>query len=113
MTLPVHIVYHGTDEASAASIISHGLDMNAWQLAAGGPGVDPKGFSVTTDKAVAEMWANARAIERGGRPVVLEAPAGQLPLRKGSLTDLADPDEFFVAPQDFPQVGPGVFRESP
>jgi hypothetical protein len=113
MTALPTIVYHGTDEASAASIISQGLSRNAWRQAAGGAGVDPKGFSVTTDKAVAEAWAMVRAAERGGRPVVLEAPADQLPLQPGSLTDLADPGEFFIAPRDFPQVGPNVFQESP
>jgi hypothetical protein len=81
--------------------------------AAGGAGVDPKGLSVTTLKAVAEAWAMVRAAERGGRPVVLEAPAHKLPLRQGVSANLVDPDELFIRPADFPKVGPNVFQESP
>lgn len=106
------LVYHGTDEASAVDITTRGLDRNAWRQAAGGAGVDPKGFSMTTDRAVAQAWAKFRAAERGGRPVVLQAPAA-LPLRQGTGDDLADPDELFIAPRDFPLVGPGVLTPSP
>jgi hypothetical protein len=104
-------VYHGTDSNSAASITQHGLNQSDWRAAAGGAGPDPKGFSVTTDRATAEAWAKQRAAERGGDPVVLQADRASLPLRAGSPGAWADPDEFFIAPKDFSKVGPGVFTE--
>jgi hypothetical protein len=105
-------VYHGTDAASAESIRQGGLDDVRWRAAAGPLGVDEKGFSVTTDRATAEQWAQTRAEERGGPAggTVLEADADALPLRSGGPGEWADPDEFFIAPEDFPQAGPGVFR---
>jgi hypothetical protein len=104
-------VYHGTDAASAEKIPKRGLNVDDWRAAAGGAGVDEKGFSVTTDRSVAETWARVRAAERGGpaEGVVLEADASELPLRQGSPDEWTDPNEFFIAPEDFPQVGPGVF----
>lgn len=50
-------VYHGTDSASADNIVNNGLDDAARRRAAGGAGVDDKGFSVTTDRKTAEEWA--------------------------------------------------------
>jgi hypothetical protein len=41
------LVFHGTDEVSAQSILANGLDQLAWEKAAAGAGPDPKGFSVT------------------------------------------------------------------
>jgi hypothetical protein len=74
-------------------------------------GVDEKGFSVTRDRGVAELWASFRAAQRGGSAngIVLEASAGSLPLNQGQPGAWADPDEYFIRPEDFPQVGPGVF----
>ena len=103
-------VFHGTDSVSASSISGVGLDADAWKNAAGGAGVDPKGFSVTTNRATAEAWAKVRAAERGGTPVVLEAPGSSLPLQSGSLDDLADADELFISPDDFFDVGGGIFN---
>jgi hypothetical protein len=105
-------VYHGTDAASAEGIRQNGLEYDAWRSAGGSKDVDEKGFSVTTDRSTAEAWARYRAAERGGIPdgVVLEAEVKDLPLRSGSPGEWTDPDEFFIAPEDFPQVGPGVFR---
>jgi hypothetical protein len=103
------VVYHGTDDISARSIQNRGLSLPASRKAAGGAGVDPKGFSVTTDREVAEAWAKVRAAERGGNPVVLQANAADLPLQSGSLSELCDPNELFIRPGDFPSVGPGVF----
>jgi hypothetical protein len=103
--------YHGTDSNSAASIEQKGLNQSDWRAAAGGAGPDPKGFSVTTDRATAEAWAKQRAAERGGDPVVLQAERASLPLQGGRPGAWADPDEFFVAPKDFSRVGPGVFTE--
>lgn len=105
-------VYHGTDSASADNIVSNGLDDAARRRAAGGAGVDDKGFSTTTDRATAEAWAQARAAERGGNPVVLEAAGDGLPLRPGRPGDWADPDELFIDPADFGEVGPGTFGPS-
>jgi hypothetical protein len=104
-------VYHGTDSNSAASITQKGLNQSDWRAAAGGAGPDPKGFSVTTDRATAQAWARQRAAERGGDPVVLKADRASLPLQAGSPGAWADPDEFFIAPRDFCKVGPGVFEE--
>jgi hypothetical protein len=106
-------VYHGTDSASAASILRRGLNNRARRKAAGAAGVDDKGFSVTTDRAVAEAWAKARAAERGRQPVVLSAPRSGLPLRQPDLTNLGDPGELFIDPADFPVVGPAVFQPDP
>jgi hypothetical protein len=105
-------VYHGTDEQSAECIRRIGLDKDAWELGGGGCGVDGKGFSVTTDRAMAEDWARTRGMERGGTPggVVLEADPAQLPLQPGSPGEWTDPGEFFIRPEDFPRVGPGIFR---
>jgi hypothetical protein len=105
-------VYHGTDAKSAADIRRGGLNQARWRAAAGAAGVDEKGFSVTTDHATAGAWARLRAAERGGPPAgeVLEADACHLPLTGGSPGQWADPQEFFILPEDFPLVGPGVFR---
>ena len=102
-------VYHGTDDASAGSINGKGLNKADWEDAAGGAGTDPKGFSVTTDRDTAQAWAEVRAAERGGKPVVLEADPDALPLRPGRPGEWADPDELFIDPDDFPSVGPGTF----
>jgi hypothetical protein len=104
-------VYHGTDATSAENIRRLGLNENAWRAAANG-NVDEKGFSVTTDRATAEAWARTRAWERGGpaEGAVLEAEANDLPLRPGAPDEWIDPDEWFIQPEDFPQVGPGVFQ---
>ena len=109
-TLPQK-VYHGTDADSGQKTRGRGLNEADWRAAAGPAGVDEKGFSVTTDRAVAEAWARVRAAERGGPPegAVLEADAAALPLRQGAAGQWADPDEYFIAPEDFPAVGPGVF----
>ncbi len=105
-------VYHGTDADSAQRIRQHGLKDEDWRAAGGPAGVDEKGFSVTTDRAVAELWAQTRAAERGGPAAgaILEADAADLPLRQGAPGQWADPDEYFIAPEDFPTVGPGMFR---
>jgi len=105
-------VYHGTDAESAEKIRQWGLNQKAWRAAAGAGGVDPKGFSVTPDRATAERWARIRAAQRGGPPegAVVEANAADLPLRSGGPGEWTDPDELFIAPEDFPLVGPGVFR---
>jgi hypothetical protein len=103
-------VYHGTDSASAESIVNKGLNDAARRRAAGGSGVDDKGFSTTTNRETAEAWAQARAAERGGKPVVLEADGAGLPLRRGSSGNWADPDELFIDPSNFGQIGPGTFR---
>lgn len=107
------VVYHGTDAASAAGIVGRGLNNRARRKAAGAAGVDDKGFSVTTDRAIAEAWAKARAAERGSQPVVLQAPSDGLPLRQPDLTNLGDPGELYIAPVDFGTVGPGVFQPAP
>ena len=105
-------VYHGTDAISAENIRRQGLDEGAWKAAGGVNGVDEKGFSVTTNRATADGWARARALERGGPPqgVVLEADPQHLPLQQGGPGVWTDPDEFFIQPDNFGQVGPGVFR---
>jgi len=102
-------VFHGTDDISAGSI-RNGLDADEWRNAAGGLGVDEKGFLVTTNRSTAEAWAIDSARERGGLPVVLEANGSSLPLQGGSLDDLVDPNEFFISPDDFVNVSPGLFN---
>lgn len=105
-------VYHGTDAASAESIRQEGLDRDRWRAVGGGWGVDDKGFSVTADRETAEGWARTRARERGGPPdgVVLEAEASGLSLQRGRPGEWTDPNEFFIRPNDFSRVGPGVFH---
>lgn len=106
-------VYHGTDEDSAKSIVANGLDQHAWETTAGGAGPDPKGFSVTDNLEHAEDWARWRALERlgaGEKGAVVEADESQLPLSSGQPGQWADPGERFIRPEDFPKVGPGVFR---
>lgn len=105
-------VYHGTDAASAESIRRKGLDEDDWKAAGGGTGVDDKGLSVTTERFIAEWWAQARAFERGGPPegAVLEAKSADLPLRQGQPGEWTDPFEYFVPLEDFNKVGPGVFH---
>jgi hypothetical protein len=111
---PAEYVYHGTDAASAESISAvHGLNRNQWHAAAGGSGVDPKDFSVTTDPDTARIWAEVRAAERGSSPAVIRAPANQVPLHQGSSGSWADPNELFILPEDFSRVGPGVFQPIP
>jgi hypothetical protein len=107
---PAGIVYHGTDAASAENIMRDGLDNEAWRAAAGGAGPDAKGFSVTSDRGAAESWAMIRAGERGSpKGIILEADASQLPLRPGQPGEWTDPNEEFIRPEDFAQVGPGTF----
>lgn len=112
-TMPV---YHGTDEYSAQSIVANGLDQPAWETAAGGAGPDPKGFSVTDSIDDARDWARWRALERLGdadRGVILQADANALPLSTGRPGHWTDPAERFIRPDDFPNVGPGVFQVAP
>ncbi len=106
------IVYHGTDESSGASIRQDGLDVDLWAAAGGSAVFDDKGFSVTTVWSTAEAWARDRARERGGRPQgdVVQADASRLPLQSGSSGSWTDSDEYFILPEDFPLVGPGVFQ---
>jgi hypothetical protein len=106
------IVYHGTDVRSGESIKQFGLDEMAWRAAGGPDGVDEKGLSVTSKRAIAELWARDRATDRGGpsQGIVLEADAENLPLRTGGPGVWTDPHEFFISPEDFGGVGPGVFR---
>jgi hypothetical protein len=109
-------VFHGTDEVSAQSIVANGLDQQAWETAAGGPGPDPKGFSVTDRLDDARDWAHWRALERLGyadRGVVLEADPTDLPLATGQPGHWADPGERFIRPEDFAKVGRGIFQASP
>ncbi len=103
-------VYHGTDSNSARSIETKGLNKKDWNEAAGGSGVDSKGFSVTTDKDTAQAWAEVRARERGGEPVVLEANANDLPLKEGESGMWTDPSEKYISPEDFDNVPPGTFK---
>ena len=103
-------VYHGTDSASATNITNNGLNEIEWVKV--GEGNDPKGFSVTTDVQTAQEWAEWRAGERGGDPVVLQADMEGLPLEKGEL-GTCDVNEMFIAPEDFPDVGPGTFTPVP
>ena len=103
-------VFHGTDDVSARSIADGGLDPKKWRRAAGGAGPDPKGFSVTTDPYIARAWAELRAAERGGRPVVLEANMNDLPLKTGAPGEWTDPSELFIDLNDFGDIGAGVFR---
>ena len=105
--------FHGTDEVSAQSILTHGLDQQAWETAAGGAVPDPKGFSVSDSPEAARDWARWRALERLGnadRGVVLEADPDCLPLVLGQPGQWADPGERFMRPEDFAKVGPGVFQ---
>jgi hypothetical protein len=109
-------VYHGTDKDSAQSILANGLDQQAWETAAGGAGPDPKGFSVTDSIEDARNWARWRALERLGnadRGVVLQAEPNALPLHTGQVGQWTDPGERFIAPEDFPKVGPHTFQALP
>jgi len=107
-------VYHGTDSDSARSIQEGGLDRRRQSDTAGGAGADDKGFSVTTDRKKAEMWAEENARRRGGDPVVLEADRSSLPLNDGTGVNdgWVDPDELYVPLDKFDDVGPGVFHEA-
>ncbi len=108
--------YHGTDEYSGQSIVINGLDRDAWETAAGGPGPDPKGLSVTDHLDMARDWARWRALERLGdadRGMVLEANPDELPLSMGRPGEWTDPGERFVRPEDFEKVGPGAFQPVP
>jgi RHS repeat-associated protein len=102
-------VYHGTDSASAESVISEGLSVTRNNEAAAGAGADQNGFFVTTEKSIAQDYANVRAADRGGEPVVLEAPKGRLPLE--THRNLPS-HESFVPRHRFKDVGPRVFRRS-
>ena len=109
-------VFHGTDEVSAQSILTSGLDQQAWETAAGGAGPDPKGFSVTDRLEVARDWARWRALERLGNPdrgMILEADPNDLPLATGQPGQWTDPDKRFIRPEDFANVGPWVFHAVP
>jgi hypothetical protein len=109
-------VYHGPDEVSARSIVTLGLDKEAWRAAAAGAGPDIKGLSVTNDLETARTWAAWRAWERLGdvnRGVVLQADPNDLPLHAGQPGQWTDPNERFIPPEDFPLVGPFVFHAVP
>src|SRR5438445_6252297 len=69
-------VYHGTDQDSAQNIMLNGLDQQAWEIAAGGAGPDPKGFSVTDNLEHARDWARWRALDRLGSPDRGSRPSG-------------------------------------
>jgi hypothetical protein len=104
-------VYHGTDVDSAESIQRIGLNKEAWRNATDSGGRDDKGFSVTIDRATAKSYAQVRAGQRArSKGVVLQADARGLPLRKGRSGEWTDPGEWFIYPEDFPQVGPEVFQ---
>jgi RHS repeat-associated protein len=105
------MVYHGT--TSAQTVTTKGLSTVERDLAAVDRDlVDLRGFSTTTDKEIARLWAEARAAERGGTPVVLEAPKSALPPPRLRPGEALDPREFRIDVKDYPQVGPGVFKVS-
>lgn len=74
---------------------------------------DARGFSTTTDQGTARIWAEARAAERGGTPVVLEAPRSSLPLPRLRPGEALDANEIRIDVEDYPLVGPGIFKISP
>jgi hypothetical protein len=104
-------VYHGTTDAQ--TVTSKGLSIKERDIAAGGRDLaETRGFSTTTDKATAQAWAEARAAERGGKPLVLEADRSSLPTSRNRPNERVDPNEVRIDVEDYPKVGPGVFRES-
>jgi hypothetical protein len=103
-------VYHGTDVDSAADIEQNGLRRDQWDAIIQQHGGDTKGFSLSADPGIAEMWAATQAALRAKTyGVVLEAEVGQLPLLHTDQLQ-GDPSEFFIEPDDFSHVGPGVFK---
>jgi hypothetical protein len=103
------IVYHGT--TSDQTITSKGLQ-TAERDRAGGDFAETRGFSTTTHRATAQIWAEARAAERGGQPVVLEANRSDLPPPRDRPNERVDKNEVRIDVEDYPKVGPGVFRVS-
>jgi len=106
------IVYHGTDGVSGESICRKGLDLGAWKKLGEHFPIDDKGFSVTGNRQVATAWAALRAGERCTPfGAILQAKAEALPLRRGEPGTWTDPDAFYVRPEDFCLVAPGIFIE--
>jgi len=104
-------VYHGT--TTDQTITSKGLNTADRDKVAGGKDfVETKGLSTTTDKATAQKWANARAQERGKKPVVLEAKKSDLPKERDRVGEAKDQKEYRIDVEDYGKVGPGVFKES-
>jgi hypothetical protein len=102
-------VYHGTDVDSARSV-EHGLRRDEWEAIIQQYGGDTKGFSLSSDPKVAEDWAAAQAALRGKTEgIVLEADVNHLPTLYIDSVQ-GDPNEVFIEPDDFPKVGPGVFK---
>ena len=108
---PSDLVFHGTTDSE--TVTTKGLSTKERDKAAGSRDLaDTRGFSTTTDKATAQVWADARAAERGGEPVVLEANRAALPPPRERVGETLDPHEVRIDVQDYPKVGPGVFRAS-
>jgi hypothetical protein len=81
----------------------------------GGQFHDNSGFSVTKHRDIAEDYARGRALERGGKPLVIETSLEELQkrgVRPVTGTGLTEAGEMKILPSDFGKVGPGVFKES-
>jgi hypothetical protein len=90
--------------------MGNGLRKDEWEAIIQQHGGDTKGFSVSADPRIAEDWASIQAALRGKtHGMVLEAEVDQLPTLYSDPLH-ADPNEFFIEPDDFPLIAPGVSR---
>ena len=120
MRSPVALVtvkWINTTPARATNIVNNGLNVEQWRASRPEGLLSDKGFSLTTDESTAHDWANFnhRVSDCGCDPGVIEANIEDLApyLRTGDGTSSVDPNEFYIEPNDFNKIGPGVFRFSP
>ena len=105
--------FHGTDDASARSIVEDGLDTAKREIYSLGI-FDDKGLSLLDEEHLAEVrqWAEWRALERGGDPAIVA-------IDKSLVEDLLgtegwrDAHEVFIDACHFHLVKPGMFRIIP
>jgi hypothetical protein len=101
--------YHGTDAQSADDIVKNGLSVD--QAGKVGNPMDEKGFSVTSNPATAQGWANFAEARRGrSGAAVIVADEADLPPLRGSESGWCDPGEAYIPTKDMHSVGPGAFK---
>ncbi len=104
---------HGTDEASARSIVNDGLSARRMDEvnASVGDRRDLLGFHMTDDLSAADAYARSQAGFRGGNAAVVTADQSALAPFLRPRPDRAG--EFFIPDSEFSNIPAGTFRFHP
>jgi hypothetical protein len=94
------IVYHGTTEDASSAIEKNGFKPGSEEVFPGS--FRETGGSFTTDKATAQEFANHRAQQTGGKPVVIEVDITDV--KKPDVTKYGNADEIYISPSELNKI---------